>query len=186
MHRLSYLRRRLPDWLHCDGYGRLMRQKTGWSSLVLSVLFALMSIGASPVYSAAPKPVVEKALKGEQCVEDTDYMRRNHMKLLTHQRDDTVHEGIRTKKHSLKECINCHASRDTGSVTAAKDNFCVSCHSYAAVKIDCFDCHSSKPQSTAAFHPLTTKSAHLKHRMAAQAGRPVNIQDMARMAKDFK
>lgn len=159
-----------------------MRLNVGWSGLLLSALIALTglaSIGAAPANAAAPKPVIEKAVQGERCVEDTDYMRRNHMKLLTHQRDETVHEGIRTKKHSLKECINCHASRDTGSVTAAKDNFCVSCHSYAAVKIDCFDCHSSKPQSSATFHPLTAKAAHLKHQMAAQTGTPVSVQDMA-------
>ena len=34
---------------------------------------------------------------------------------------------------------------ETGSVAAAPTNFCVSCHSYAAVKLDCFECHASKP-----------------------------------------
>ena len=109
-------------------------------------------------------------------------MRRNHMKLLTHQRDETVHEGIRTKKHSLKECINCHASKETASVTAAQDNFCVSCHSYAAVKIDCFECHSSKPQTSTSLHPLTAKGAHLKHKMVAPTGVRVSVKDMASMA----
>jgi hypothetical protein len=161
-----------------------MRLDLNWTVLVLVALFAWMSL--APVHAAAPKPVVEKALKGEQCVEPTEYMRRNHMKLLTHQRDETVHEGIRTKKYSLKECINCHASQQTGSVTAAKDNFCVSCHTYAAVKIDCFDCHSSKPQSTATLHPLTAKGAHLKHQMAAQANKSVSVKDMARVAGNLK
>lgn len=113
-------------------------------------------------------------------------MRRNHMDLLTHHRDKTVRDGVRTKKHSLKECINCHASKETGSVTAAKDNFCVSCHSYAAVKIDCFDCHSSKPQSSAMMHPLSAKGAHLKHQMAAQAGVQISVKDMAALAKGVK
>lgn len=161
-----------------------MRLDFRWSVLTLLAVFAWG--GLSPVHAAAPKPIVEKALKGEQCVEPTEYMRRNHMKVLTHQRDETVHEGIRTKKHSLKECINCHASQQTGSVTAAKDNFCVSCHSYASVKIDCFDCHSSKPQSTATLHPLTAKSAHLKHQMAAQAGKQISAKDMAKVAGDLK
>ncbi len=161
-----------------------MRRSGGWSGLVLAAWLALA--GALPASAAAPKPVVEKALKGEQCVEDTDEMRRNHMKYLTHQRDETVHKGIRTKKHSLKECINCHASKQTGSVTAAKDNFCVSCHSYAAVKIDCFDCHSSKPQSTSTLHPLTAKGAHLKHQMAARTGARVSVNDMAQMAEGVK
>ena len=149
------------------------------SSRVVLIMLALFAWGGLvPVHAAAPKPVVEKALKGEQCVEPTEYMRRNHMKVLEGHRDKTVHEGVRTKKYSLKECINCHASQQTGSVTAAKDNFCVSCHSYAAVKIDCFDCHSSKPQSTATLHPLTAKSAHLKHQMAAQSRQSVSVKDM--------
>lgn len=158
-----------------------MRLRLGKSLLVLFAWLAWL--GLSPAYAAAPKPVVEKALKGEQCVEPTEYMRRNHMKVLDGHRDKTVHQGIRTKQHSLKECINCHASQKTGSVTAAKDNFCVSCHSYASVKIDCFDCHSSKPQSTATLHPLTAKGAHLKHQMAAQAKKHVNAEDMARLGQ---
>lgn len=161
-----------------------MRLDLRWSVLVLLALFAWG--GLSPTHAAAPKPVVEKALKGEQCVEPTEYMRRNHMKVLDGHRDKTVHEGIRTKKYSLKECINCHASPQTGSVTAAKDNFCVSCHSYASVKIDCFDCHSSKPQSTSSLHPLTAKGAHLKHQMAAQAGKQISAKDMAKVAGDIK
>ncbi len=161
-----------------------MRLNLGQCGLMLFALLALTT--GVPTYADAPKPIVERAVKGEQCVEPTDYMRRNHMKLLTHHRSETVHEGIRTKKYSLKECINCHASKETGSVTAAKDNFCVSCHTYAAVKIDCFDCHSSRPQSTASLHPLTAKGAHLKHQMAAQNRTRVSVNDMAGMAEGFK
>ena len=72
-------------------------------------------------------------------------MRRSHMDMLKHQRDDTVHGGIRGAKVSLKACVECHASRETRSVAAARTDFCVSCHSYAAVKIDCFECHASRP-----------------------------------------
>ena len=68
-------------------------------------------------------------------------MRRNHMDLLKHQRDETMHGGMRGAKYSLKACIECHASQKTGSVAQAQTDFCVSCHSYAAVKIDCFECH---------------------------------------------
>lgn len=137
---------------------------------------------AQPKVSGAPKPVIEKAVKGEQCVEDTDYMRRNHMKVLDGHRDKTVHEGIRTKKYSLKECINCHASETTGSVAASKDDFCISCHSYASVKIDCFDCHSTKPQGSAAMHPLNAETAHYKHKLAAQATNKISAEEMAGLA----
>lgn len=105
--------------------------------------------------AGVPKPVIQQA-KGDQCVEDTDFMRKNHMKVLNHQRDKTVHEGIRTKQHSLKNCIECHATPNEKGERSVlgKDNFCQSCHTYAAVQIDCFQCHSSKPAGTAAMHPI--------------------------------
>jgi hypothetical protein len=121
--------------------------------------------GDQPKAGGAPKPVIAEPIKGEHCVEPDDYMRRHHMELLMHQRDETVLLGIRTKKYSLKGCIDCHASKKTGSVATAKDDFCVSCHSYAAVKIDCFDCHSTKPQNSSAMQPLNAETPHYKHEM---------------------
>ena len=101
--------------------------------------FAADAVGRTPL------PTIEPATKGEQCVAEPAFMRRNHMDLLKHQRDETVFGGIRGAKYSLKECIACHASSKTGSVAKAETNFCVSCHSYTAVKIDCFECHTDKP-----------------------------------------
>ncbi|WP_088286948.1 Hdr-like menaquinol oxidoreductase cytochrome c subunit [Ideonella sp. A 288] len=114
----------------------------------------LLCSAAAPLLAAGdagrtPQPVIEPARAGTQCVADPAVMRRNHMDLLKHQRDDTVRGGIRGAKHSLKDCIDCHASQATGSVAKAETNFCVSCHSYAAVKIDCFECHTSKPRALA-------------------------------------
>ncbi|NOZ53226.1 MAG: hypothetical protein GXP08_08800 [Gammaproteobacteria bacterium] len=85
-------------------------------------------------------------------------MRKNHMELLLHQRDKTVHRGIRTKKHSLKECITCHAvnGHDGKPVNAVNPkHFCRQCHRYVAVKIDCFECHASKPR------PSSLSAQHL-------------------------
>lgn len=90
--------------------------------------------------SRIPLPTVH-IYKGEQCVEPTAVMRRDHMKFILHQRDETMHRGIRTSKHSLKECVNCHADPKTGSVLG-KEGFCESCHTYAAVTMDCFGCHT--------------------------------------------
>ena len=127
---------------------RRMFRNGGQKDLVrlayLTIIFGLLSVSA---YAAAPYPDVPKG-KGDHCVEDTEFMRANHMELLLHQRDETVHRGIRTKKHSLKECISCHAVTDANnqpvSVTDPK-HFCRVCHDYAAVQIDCFECHASKP-----------------------------------------
>jgi predicted CXXCH cytochrome family protein len=86
--------------------------------------------------------------KGESCVAPTDWMRRNHMKALLHQRDMTVHEGVRGTQFSLKDCVSCHAVKgeDGRPVTiSSPKHFCRSCHDYAAVSIDCFECHASTP-----------------------------------------
>jgi hypothetical protein len=85
--------------------------------------------------------------KGGQCVEDTQWMRKNHMHLLKHQRDEALRKGVRDEKLSLKNCIECHASTKDDSVIARDDSFCVACHRYEAVKIDCFECHSGKRKS---------------------------------------
>jgi hypothetical protein len=151
--------------------------------VLTTVALAWAGSDAQPQAGGAPKPVITKAVKGEQCVEPTDIIRRDHMKLLDHHRDQAVIEGVRSKKYSLKECINCHASEKTGSVAAAKDDFCVSCHSYAAVKIDCFDCHSTKPQGSAAMHPLNAETAHYKHKLAAQATSKASAEEMAGIAQ---
>jgi hypothetical protein len=118
----------------------------------VGVLAGLLAVSA--VFAAEPKkparvpsPTV-KIEKGEKCVEPTDEMRRNHMNMILHQRDRTVHEGVRTVKHSLKNCIDCHANPKTNSVLG-KDGFCESCHTYAAVSMDCFECHSPSPQKAA-------------------------------------
>jgi hypothetical protein len=133
------------------------RQRTGragsaapaWRRPLLGGLLGLVLAGS--VLSVAADdggrtalPVLEPARAGTQCVEPPDVMRRNHMRFLKHQRDETVHGGVRGAKHSLKGCVDCHAGRNTASVAAAPGDFCVSCHTYAAVRIDCFECHASK------------------------------------------
>lgn len=87
--------------------------------------------------------------KAQQCVEPTEVMRRNHMEFILHQRDETMHRGIRTKKHSLKECISCHVNPGPdGTYPRVSDpqHFCATCHGYASVSIDCFQCHSDVPK----------------------------------------
>ena len=85
--------------------------------------------------------------KGGECVKDVQWMRKNHMHLLVHQRDETVIKGVREVKNSLKNCIECHASIKDDSVIAREDSFCVACHKYEAVKLDCFECHSGVRKS---------------------------------------
>lgn len=104
--------------------------------------------GADASRVPMPHPAIP-ASAGTKCVRDTEFMRRNHYELLLHHRTLTVHEGIRTRQESLANCVNCHAGKG-GRVTGSKDAFCVSCHAYAAVKIDCFECHSDRPAPSVA------------------------------------
>jgi hypothetical protein len=122
-----------------------MARLANWLRLAaLSVATTMMVATAFPAAAGVDLPKLEKG-KGEKCVEDTQFMRKNHMNLLKHQRDETMRKGIRTTKHSLKKCVECHASEKTGSVAATKEDFCAACHSYASVKLDCWDCHATKP-----------------------------------------
>jgi hypothetical protein len=123
-----------------------------------------------------PQPVVESAIGGN-CVEDPAFMRRNHMELLKHQRDDTLRGGVRTGKYSLRTCIECHASQSTASVISEKTNFCQSCHSYTAVRIDCFECHASKPRS-ASSHSLKSQGKPVDQLSTFQP-RQVAVQQQA-------
>jgi len=110
----------------------------------LSIMVSIISVS---VFAGAPVPDIPKG-KGDKCVEDTQFMRESHMDLLLHQRDDTLRRGIRTKKHSLKECIACHVVKDSNNQAISAANpkhFCRQCHDYASVNIDCFQCHASKP-----------------------------------------
>ena len=114
-------------------------------------LFALLLPALAIASDRVPKPIIEIDKPGK-CVEDTATMRREHPDMLKHQRDQTMREGIRTRRHSLKECVECHASAKTGSVLGEK-GFCQSCHDYASVRIDCFSCHASKPKPASGAKP---------------------------------
>ena len=129
---------------------KLLQLLTALSALTLSV--TAVAGGANGV-----GPVIPKA-KGEQCVEDTNVMRRDHMKYLKKHRDETLREGIRTEQYSLKQCLECHApAGNTAEPTRVEgEHFCETCHVYAGVTIDCFECHATKPEKSAQFHPLVT------------------------------
>lgn len=141
--------------------------------LVLCTVLALLS---SATYAADDKksarvPVPAFKIntdKGEQCVEPTEVMRRDHMQFILHQRDKTVHDGIRTTKHSLKNCVDCHADTKTGSVLG-KDGFCESCHAYASVKLDCFECHSALREAATPAPASTVRALSAAQKLASES-----------------
>ncbi len=125
---------------------RVARLRRG-ALAVLAAAWLAPGIAAAPGAPAAPQaaggPVLDRARSGP-CVEDPQVMRRIHPDLLRHGRDETVHRGIRDRKASLAGCVDCHANAKDGSVLGSDTHFCQGCHAYAAVKLDCFGCHSSR------------------------------------------
>lgn len=133
-----------------------MMKRVGLSGIAVALFLGLvLSFVAAPVAMAqdatriALAPVPPKA-QGGPCVADKETMRREHMTKLKHQRDVTVHEGVRGKPEGLTNCINCHAVKgEDGKFVsyASPKHFCRSCHDYTAVGVDCFECHASRPEA---------------------------------------
>ncbi|MBE0429108.1 MAG: hypothetical protein IBX61_04460 [Thermoleophilia bacterium] len=80
---------------------------------------------------------LEKRDGETRCVEETEYMRVNHMKILKEERVNYVRYGEINEQHSIKGCFTCHDY----------ENFCAECHKYNGVKPGCMTenggCHST-------------------------------------------
>lgn len=126
-----------------------MRLAAAITAAVLAVVGFAHAEEKRPARVALPAIKIES---GTTCVAPVEEMRRNHMSMLFHQRDKTLRQGMREPRFSLKGCVECHASRETGSVLG-KDGFCSSCHAFTAVKIDCFECHTPQRQKKVAGKP---------------------------------
>lgn len=123
-------------------------------ALVAALLVASTVAVASGTGGLAAGAETQAEKPEGKCVKETAYMARNHMEELKHHRDETMRKGIRTREFSLQNCIDCHASKKTNSVLGP-DGWCQKCHDKAAVKPDCFECHSSKPKSTTKYHRIS-------------------------------
>ena len=44
----------------------------------------------------------------------------------------------------MKMQVICHASAKDERVVGSDEHFCQSCHTYAAVSLDCWECHATK------------------------------------------
>jgi hypothetical protein len=110
----------------------------------------LAAMAALPALAGRlPMPKIPVA-KGAHCVRPIEWMRKNHMELLMQLRYQAVHQGIRHQRRSLTGCMNCHVSRlANGSYPSVRSRkfFCNACHEYVGVRIDCFSCHTNRPDS---------------------------------------
>lgn len=116
-------------------------------------LLLTVAVSATETPERIPGLTIPKAKEPvsdtQQCVEPLDIIRSTHGKLLKRQRDDTMRRGIRTERYSFVGCIDCHVTpNETGKYPSVDtpEHFCNSCHTYAAVHVDCFDCHAAKPE----------------------------------------
>ena len=89
----------------------------------------------------ATQPELEYPVGESQCIEDTDYMRANHMDILNQWRNSVIRDGVTEYTASSGErftmsltgtCMSCHDNRDT---------FCTACHDYSNVTPKCWSCH---------------------------------------------
>lgn len=103
-------------------------------------------------------PAIQQ-LADKQCVESPEFMRANHMQLLSQWREESVRNGqsvyINSQGKSFEislqdTCLKCHtteaekAAKAAGVSNPAVDpspQFCASCHDYSAVKPLCWSCH---------------------------------------------
>jgi hypothetical protein len=130
----------------------------------------LAGVALAPAQAASsrvPQPDPGAVFKGSQCVAPVEVIRREHMNYLKHTRDETVRGGIRGAKFSLRQCIDCHAVPDkkAGGKRTVR-TFCSACHNYAAVKIDCFECHTNEAETAALKGYLHNKTAAAPHASA--------------------
>jgi len=115
--------------------------------LVSALLVGITAIAPVSAESGALAPRPPKG-KGEKCIADTAFMRRNHMQMLLRHRTEAVRSGVHTPQHGLDDCITCHAVAGSDGKPVSFESpqhFCRTCHNYAAVSIDCFECHASRP-----------------------------------------
>jgi hypothetical protein len=114
--------------------------------VVLVVIFTYPFWGGLGRSVASPElsydtPAIQ-AMSDPQCIEDVEYMRNNHMQLLSDWKVSVVRDGNRVyvsnmdgKKYNMslqKTCMECHEN---------KDQFCDACHDFVDINPNCWDCH---------------------------------------------
>ncbi len=129
-----------------------------FKKLAIGLLLGLIVSGCEPTMDGSvPVPNPPKAKQRfsveQACVDSIATMRRDHGWSLQHARNNTMYRGVRAlQDYSLKTCINCHVKADeAGNYPSIKDgteHFCRSCHVYAAVSVDCFQCHANHPMDS--------------------------------------
>ena len=105
---------------------------------VAAVTFPFWFNLASPAYV---RPALALPADQKECVETVEFMRAEHMQLLSDWRDKALREGLRSYTSSngtvweislQNTCMSCHTDRE---------KFCDACHTSNSVAPYCWDCH---------------------------------------------
>ena len=112
---------------------------------ILPGLILFLALVTSPIWvevGAGPEAPYQRSRSRERhrCVADTEYMRREHMQLLTggvtrwSDRESVyvAADGRHYEKSLTGTCLGCHES---------KAKACDRCHAYLAVTPYCWECH---------------------------------------------
>ncbi len=147
----------------------LLRSKFLLIGLLVNI--AICSILVTVFADERPDVPPPKSKYNEEtiCVEPVEVMRKRHFDFILDHRDRTVVEGIRTTQYSLNACIDCHITTNAKGEYARyseESHFCASCHQFAAVTIDCFQCHADRPEKA------------IRDAINKQAGNDVSIKDI--------
>lgn len=133
---------------------------------LIYVMVGLTLLSTSAIAETPFPTIHEPTDESLKCIQPEDEMRRNHMNYILHERDETMHEGVRNEPGSLAACIDCHVEPNKDGEIAGietEEHFCNACHEYASVQIDCFQCHADRPQKF--IDREAHKGASLKHQL---------------------
>jgi predicted CXXCH cytochrome family protein len=123
----------------------------GTSLMMMAAMLLSVGVHAGQAQYGEAVEGSAKADSLDACVAPTPFMRRSHFELIKHQRDITVHQGIRDTDDSLAGCVDCHVAKDVHGNFVPVDEekqFCAGCHEYTGVTLDCFSCHATTPTKT--------------------------------------
>ncbi|MDR3437122.1 respiratory nitrate reductase subunit gamma [Telmatospirillum sp.] len=130
--------------------GRVKRTKLA-VGVVLALLLAVPAVVAGVQISAdgwtAPLPDYAKLIRSHRG-DDPTVMIRNHPNFLMHKQTAVIYDGVRKTDETIERCVSCHVKKDASGQPVDFENpkhFCTACHTKAAVTMDCFECHNSKP-----------------------------------------
>lgn len=77
----------------------------------------------------------------DSCVENTEWMRAEHMQLLDDWRDEALREKNRIYVTSSGEKVQISLQRTCMDCHESKEKFCDRCHNTVSVNPYCWDCH---------------------------------------------